>query len=45
MPAAQLDATVEYLLARVVGTSPTITKAECVAYHGRPDHPECKNYR
>jgi hypothetical protein len=45
MPAAQLDAMVEYLLARVVGKSPNITKAECAAYHGRPDHPDCDNYR
>jgi hypothetical protein len=45
LPAVQLDALVEYLLARVVGKSNTITKAECAAYHGRADHPECENYR
>jgi hypothetical protein len=45
LPAVQLDALVEYLLARVVGKSNTITKAECAAYNGRAVHPECENYR
>jgi mono/diheme cytochrome c family protein len=45
LTADSIDAMVEYLMARVVGKSETITKAECVAYFGNPNHPACAAYQ
>lgn len=45
LTADAIDAMVEYLMARVVGKSETITKAECVAYFGNPNHPACAAYQ
>ncbi len=39
-----IDVLVEYLTARVVGKSDTITKAECGAYFGNINHPACAAY-
>jgi mono/diheme cytochrome c family protein len=36
-----LDALVDYLTARVVGKSDTISKAECAAYFANASHPTC----
>ena len=38
----RIDALVDYLMARVVGKSDAVSKQECVAYFGNPDHPTCK---
>lgn len=39
---ADIDAMVEYLMARIVGKSSTVSKAECAAYYGSPTHPRCQ---
>ena len=37
----RIDALVDYLMARVVGKSDEITRQECAAYFGNPNHPTC----
>jgi mono/diheme cytochrome c family protein len=43
--AAEIDTLVEYLTARIVGKSQTITRAECAAYYANANHPRCAEYR
>lgn len=41
----RIDALVDYLMARVVGQSDVITKQECTAYFGNPNHPTCNEMK
>src|SRR5262245_54123001 len=44
MSAAEINALVDYLTARIVGKG-AISKAECGVYYGNPNHPNCGAFR